>query len=593
MPSPFPAPALHATERARPGFQFTERMRGWVSTTVLGQNPERPTREDYEAARDAGETEGRELELNLTVVCDDLPAMLVHPRHESAALGTARCEGLWGEEPLTLSQGRFNLFLVDVERVERRTIEYRGLLMTADGEPYYFVGCKDLCNEPSFDLWEDTSTLYVTLHRGAAPGPGQVFARGILRLSPGDFLRQLFTIRARNAPSLGERVDTVAEFLRFFTGTLVDLYGRVFARASLVTHDVPPPPPPPAGRYVRPEPKEHWIEVSDNTRVKLTRYRLDRPAAVKGPVLLSPGFGMTSLAFSLTEAPQNLVDYLCEEDYDVWLLDYRSSPTLVASGTSFSIDDIALRDYPGAVQKVLDETGAENLQVIAHCVGSMAFLMALAADRLKGQIRSAICSQLGLHPVTETWTELKSGIHFATLLRLSGLTTLDARFDERHWVDWAIDKTLRLYPTRERCNNPVCRRVLFLFGESYRHDRLNTRTHDRMRDLFGTTSLRALQHLSRMLRARRALDEDGENVYLPHLDRLALPIAFLHGEANRQFLPKSTWRTYDLLCRKNGPGFYQYKLVPDFGHLDCFLGRGAGEQIFPWILRQLETYPRR
>ena len=112
-----------------------------------------------------------------------------------------------------------------------------------------------------------------------------------------------------------------------------------------------------------------------------------------------------------------------------------------------------------------------------------------------------------------------------------------------------------------------------------------------MRELFGTTSLRALQHLSRMLRARRAVDEDGESAYLPHLDRLALPISFLHGRENRQFLPESTERTYRLLCRRNGPGLYTYHAVPGFGHLDCFVGREAETTIFPWILAELAKYP--
>ena len=39
----------------------------------------------------------------------------------------------------------------------------------------------------------------------------------------------------------------------------------------------------------------------------------------------------------------------------------------------------------------------------------------------------------------------------------------------------------------------------------------------------------------------------GEEAYLPHLDRLAIPITFSHGERNECFLPASTEKTYELL----------------------------------------------
>src|SRR4029453_6219869 len=87
--------------------------------------------------------------------------------------------------------------------------------------------------------------------------------------------------------------------------------------------------------------------------------------------------------------------------------------------------------------------------------------------------------------------------------------------------------------------NPTCRRILLLFGESFRHSKLNTATHDAMHEWFGTTSIPALAHLAMILRIGHVVDRDGVNAYMPHLERLALPISFIHGRANREFLPNS------------------------------------------------------
>jgi cholesterol oxidase len=110
----------------------------------------------------------------------------------------------------------------------------------------------------------------------------------------------------------------------------------------------------------------------------------------------------------------NLVEYLVRAEYDVWLLDYRASSGFAAAGTDFSIDDVAVRDYPAAVNAVLRESRVEKIQVVAHCVGSMALLMSLLAGKLQYQLHSVICSQLGLHPIAPAFAELKAAVSAAS-----------------------------------------------------------------------------------------------------------------------------------------------------------------------------------
>jgi cholesterol oxidase len=58
--------------------------------------------------------------------------------------------------------------------------------------------------------------------------------KGILRISPQDFLTQLGTMEAPGASGVFERLKAVTRFGRFFMGTLFDLYAGVLGR--LVPH---------------------------------------------------------------------------------------------------------------------------------------------------------------------------------------------------------------------------------------------------------------------------------------------------------------------------------------------------------------------
>lgn len=559
-----PAAALHFSERRPVGFRFTERMAG----TVDGIG---------------------ELVLTLTVLIEDLHRFVRSPRHEATFFGTARAEGL-APEPLAVTRGRVSLLAVDPRQVQARRMCYRADLVAASGEVYALVGRKFIGSRPaavtaSGGAWADLTRLEVTITRR---GGGRASRRrGTVRIDRGNFARQLRTLRASSGEGLLERVDGLLELARFFGGIVLDTYGGPFARAAAATCDAPV-----VGRGAR-RPSAaptrcYPVPTDDGVEIGLRRYRHGR----RGPVLLSPGFGMSSRCFWLDTVAVNLVDYLAEREYDIWCLDYRASPDSRSAGSAFSIDDIALRDYPAAVRKVLAEAQPPDgqIQAVVHCVGSMSFLMALLAGAVPAaSVRSVVCSQLGLHPITPEANRWKAKLRLASLLRLLGERRLDADYDERRWSDWSVDKALRLWPTIERCTNGACRRITFMFGETYRHDLLNLATHDGIQDMFGVTSVTAFEHLALMVRRGHAVDRHGEDRYLPHIDRLAAPISFIHGARNREFLPASTAATHEWLRRRSTR--CRRTEFPEYGHLDCFIGRRAHRDVFPTILDGLETPP--
>jgi cholesterol oxidase len=329
----------------------------------------------------------------------------------------------------------------------------------------------------------------------------------------------------------------------------------------------------------------HPFATADGVELRLRRFR----GGSKGPVVLSHGLGVSSAIFATDTIGENLLEYLYAAGYDVWLLDYRSSIELPASLTSYDADQIARYDYPAAVSEVRTATGAESVQMVVHCFGSTTFFMAMLSG-LEG-VRSAVASQVAMHLLASPLTRLKSGLHVPGALGRLGVHSLTAYADsEEGWLERLYDRALAHYPLEadEHCDSAVCHRVSFLYGLLYEHQRLARQTHDTLHELFGIASMRALDHLSLMVRRAHVVAADGADSYLPHLDRLAIPIRFVHGENNACFLPRSTELSLELLSERNGADLYTRRVVSGYGHIDCIFGEHAARDVYPLVLEHLE-----
>ena len=553
------------------GLQFTETMKGYFSPKV---------KDDYARGAQQGKEDGSPCEFTLTIISDNLEDMLVNPQHRARMLGTLTAPAL-SSQPLTVTQGEFNLFVEDPEHPDTRQMRYSMKLASSEGRQYYFYGFKVIHNDPGFDMWADTTTLYITLYDGDSP-QSPILGKGILIIQPEDFLRQLTTTQVTNAATATQRVEAMARFGRFFAGVLFDTYGGIFAKPNVFNPEAP-------ARKKRPlrvgAPQVHFFSTQDGVQLKLTRYQ----GGSKGPVILSHGLGVSSTIFSIDTIDTNLLEYLWAHGYDVWLLDYRASIDLPAAATQFTADDIAAYDYPAAVAKVRELTGADTVQMVVHCFGSTTFFMAMLTG-LKG-VRSAVCSQVATHMTAPALTRLKCGLHLPSFLEALGVPSLTAYTDiHDDWRERLYDKFLQLYPVeaKERCESAVCHRITFMYGLLFEHEQLNAATHNALHEMFGVGNIKAFEHLALMTRQGHLVRADGADIYLPHLERLAIPITFIHGAENQVFLPASTAITYNLLREKNGANLYQRHIVPHYGHIDCIFGKNAVVDVYPLILQHLE-----
>jgi cholesterol oxidase len=200
------------------GVRFSESMSGYFSTSVTDDKDD-----CYQRGNARGQSDGSPFQFILTIISDDLERTVSDVNYVSNMLGSVKAPAL-SPEPLTVTEGKFNYFLVDTERVETKRMQYKMRLTAADGKEYYFSGFKLIRDETGIDSWSDTTTLYITVYAGQNE-QGKVIGKGILRIPIAAFMKQLTTMQVTNSRSLGEQWQGMLKFGRFFGGQLVDTYG--------------------------------------------------------------------------------------------------------------------------------------------------------------------------------------------------------------------------------------------------------------------------------------------------------------------------------------------------------------------------------
>ena len=564
-----PSMSKNVNEPETIGLEFTETMRGRISTTHL---------DEYESVYT--DDNASHCEFTLSIIALDLDHMLNSDNHEAKIIGDVTIPPL-SKKPLLVTAGLFKLFVEDQQHVNIRKMIYQLKLLSVEGKQYEFEGFKLIRNDAEMDIWDDTTTLYVDIYEVAPER--RLCAKGILKILVADFMHQLTTIRILHTEDPIQILLAKTRFSDFFAGTLYQTYGGVFARTSFFN----PEGVPRLKRQLNVEsPEIYTVTTQDQQNLRLTRYR----GGDKGPVVLLHGLGVSSLIFAIDTIETNLLEYLYAHGYDVWLFDYRASINLPSANSLFSADEIALYDYPAGIAKVREITKASDVQIVAHCFGATTLCMAMLAG-LQG-VRSILFSQIAAHIVAPPAAQIKAGLYLPSMLNKFGISTLTAYADNlQSWQKNFLDLMLKFTNTTsdEPCDNAVCRRIEFLYGQLYEHEQLNKQTHDALHEMFGLANIKAFEHLALMVRKGHLVNAEGKDNYLSHLERLALPITFIHGMENHCFLPESTAITYDLLQAKNGTDFYERHLIPQYGHIDCIFGKQAVRDVYPYILKHLEA----
>ncbi len=327
--------------------------------------------------------------------------------------------------------------------------------------------------------------------------------------------------------------------------------------------------------------------AGDGMALNLINVRGQQPPG-KGPVLLVHGAGVRANIFR-APVQETIVDTLITQGYDVWLENWRASIDFPPN--QWTLDQAALYDHPQAVKKIVAETGSPTIKAIIHCQGSTSFTMSACAG-LVPEVTTIVTNAVSLNPVVPLWSKFK-------LNCLLPIVELFTQFLNPHWgvdapsfIAKFITSVVNL--THHECNNAVCKQVSFTYGSGFpalwSHENLNEETHEWLKEEFKAVPLTFFDQITRCVKHGHLVSVQGLN-NLPADFTETLPntnarFAFFAGQNNRCFLPQSQINAYNYFSglRKD---YHTLHVIPNYGHLDVFMGKNAAKDTFPLIIEEL------
>lgn len=184
--------------------RFTETMTGWVGPA-----------QDPLVGEAAGRAEGGCSFFTLTVITQDVGAMVADPDHRSPAFGCVVLPAV-DAAPLAVVRGHLDLFVdTGPGRLEMR---YGLDLLDARGARWRLDGVKRVARRRWFPtVLSDTTTLFVNVREEEGP---RRFA-GVLYMGPAAVLAQGSTFRGQGGLW---GIGPILAFMRYYIGSVVRCY---------------------------------------------------------------------------------------------------------------------------------------------------------------------------------------------------------------------------------------------------------------------------------------------------------------------------------------------------------------------------------
>lgn len=625
------------------GFGFTEVMSGFIHHDKAGMKED--LRSTYELAYRTAKSLCESARFFLSVQAFNTKNIVQDPQHKGMLTGTFACPTLPGS-PFMVQRGEFNLFKLNHKAPGTRNLTYDFDMTGINGELLHFHGYKVVDSSVAlapFQFWRSTSTLYVTISEREQRGPIlnpddtkdedawrklDVIAKGIMHIQPADFLSEIMTLTPTGS-SLLQKVQSATSFMTFFTRKSMSLL-----LAPLTSLQYPSASY--SGYVNNTLPDQSFdIYAADNVCTKLHMWNPTHPPSdgkSMQDLFMIPGASVDHQIFALPTIPYNAVNYFTRAGYRVFVTVHRIGQLIIAENNWTTYDarlDIKAclqyirkmrRNEYAAANKLSAEAKAKwqppKTYCIAHCMGSVAFSSGLLDGTIPSAWISGVsCSQVFMNPIWNTMNMIKAQAGPIPLDRLYRLfagswfscsTSRDDSFVQR-----ALNQALRFMPDarREICNSASCHRVSFTFGRCWNHRNLNEATHRQIDRFFGGVNMRMLNLLMKMGTDGHVMSNGPLFERLDTRENIArlkgVPFLLFVGRDNAVLSPESTEKTYEILCDTFGTAAkasdahgvgghpdsgsdYRRRVIPGYGHLDCWMGRNAWKDVYPIVREEVD-----
>lgn len=366
-------------------------------------------------------------------------------------------------------------------------------------------------------------------------------------------------------------------------------------------------------------------------KILLTSYQaaLDKPSGV--PIMLFHGLTASGSTFAHPSIPGNLVQYLCAQRRQVWVVEL---PTSIAfdknNAEDLSFEDVA-NVIPDVIAFVTSHTSYDQVDLLGHCIGAAMLCRALLrTSDLHKSVRSLVLSQVGPLLQMSPANQLR-GYAASYLAQYIGVKTLDARPSfgpggANSLGQILLDMLLASLPypegDRERPLAEQARRqerpdfrvvrhrsdaMLGRLFELTDESPVAESTLDALDEILGYARVQTLAQIIHYTRLSMLTDVDGRNREIRDdrlNERLDFPILIIHGRRSGVFDWRGSLESYEWLRRghAHSHGLPKGETLRDsemlhlglkterqlcvfekFGHQDVFIGTRAPSVVFPVI----------
>ncbi|KAI0533446.1 glucose-methanol-choline oxidoreductase [Xylaria digitata] len=608
------------------GFGFTEVMSGHIHRLHNHENNHlRDNIDDYELAARTAKSLCETARFFLSVQAFNTRTIVNDPKHSANLTGTFSCPTLEGS-PFMVRRGNFNLFLVDTKAPGTRNLTYDFDMYGTNERRLHFHGYKVVDSSVALapvQFWRSTSTLYVTITERPARGSraqheedfcrkGKVVAQGIMRIEPKDFLSEVLTL-APTGSNVFSKVKSVANFLTFFTRKSMNLFLAPLTPLQYPSQTY--------SGFVNhtPRTKSYKITARDGVITSLHMWKPTNTSVPTKNLFMIPGASVDHQIFALPTIRLNAVNYFQRAGYRVFIPVHRIGVLMVAQHDWTTFDarldllaclELIRKRYPTGepIKGDEDKREPEPIYTIAHCMGSVAFATGLLDGTIPAKwIKGVTCSQVFMNPIWNCMNLIKAlalPIPADRLYRLFAGNWFSCSTGKNDsYVQRALNELLRFMPDerKEICNNASCHRISLVFARCWNHRNLNEATHRQIDRFFGGVNMTLLHLLMKQGVQGHVMSNAPlyERLDTPdNVRRLRnIPFLLFVGGDNAVLSPESTERTYEILTdafgtRKDDGIQYRRRVVPDYGHLDCWMGRNAWKDVYPFVLEEVDRVVR-